>query len=90
MFAGARRGLMPDFILRWTDEYPAERAYSSKLGTIEAAPDSGRTGEHRPDGFALVLGRAKGSLGEGGLPPLASNADFAGFVSHLLGVRTGG
>lgn len=80
---GARRALLPDLILRWTDEYPASRARSERLGTIEAAPDSGRTGEHRPDGFALLLGpRAK----RGGLPPLAHNGDFARFAWELLGV----
>jgi predicted AlkP superfamily phosphohydrolase/phosphomutase len=86
IFSGARRDLLPDFILRWTNEYPATQVSSPELGTIEAAPDSGRTGEHRPDGFALVLGRR---VREGGLPPLAHNADFPRFVSHLLGVRTG-
>lgn len=78
---GARQHLLPDLILRWTDQYPATRAHSERLGTIEAAPDSGRTGEHRPDGFALVLGpRAR----QGGLPPLAHNGDFARFAKHLL------
>jgi predicted AlkP superfamily phosphohydrolase/phosphomutase len=81
---GARQELLPDLILRWTDQVPATRAYSDALGTIEATPDSGRTGEHRPDGFALMLGsRAR----QGGLPPLASNADFGRFASYLLGVR---
>jgi len=86
VLAGARRDLLPDMILRWTDEYPATSARSPALGTIHAAPDSGRTGEHRPGGFALVLGAAAKS---GGLPPLAHNADFPGFVAHLLGVRLG-
>ena len=52
---------------------------------IPPALRAGITGEHRPDGFALVLGRA---VKDGGLPPLAHNADFPRFVSHLLGVRT--
>jgi hypothetical protein len=73
-------------ILRWTDEYPATTACSPALGTIHAAPDSGRTGEHRSGGWALVLGAAAKA---GGLPRLAHNADFPGFVAHLLGVRLG-
>jgi predicted AlkP superfamily phosphohydrolase/phosphomutase len=84
IFSGSRRHLLPDFILRWTEEYPATEVRSPELGLIRAAPDSGRTGEHRPNGFALVLGRG---LKEGGLPQLAHNADFPRFVSHLLGVR---
>jgi len=86
LFTGARQHLLPDFILRWTNEYPVREVGSADLGVISATPDSGRTGEHRPDGFALVLGRA---VKDGGLPPLAHNADFPRFVSHLLGVRTG-
>lgn len=85
IFSGARRHLLPDFILRWTQEYPATEVRSPELGLIRATPDSGRTGEHRPNGFALVLGRG---VKEGGLPPLAHNSDFPRFVSHLLGVRT--
>jgi predicted AlkP superfamily phosphohydrolase/phosphomutase len=85
IFAGARQHLLPDLILRWTNEYPAYEVRSAQLGLIRATPDSGRTGEHRPGGFALVLGRA---LKEGRLPPLAHNRDFPRFVSHLLGVRT--
>lgn len=86
IFSGSRRHLLPDLLLRWTDEYPVSEVRSPELGLIQAGPDSGRTGEHRPDGFALVLGRrAK----EGGLPPLLHNSDFPRFVSHLLGVRAG-
>ena len=84
VFQGARRDLLPDFILRWTDEHPATEVHSPGLGLIRATPDKGRTGEHRPDGFALVLGPA---LKEDRLPPLTHNSEFAGFVAHLLGVR---
>ncbi|HET9488818.1 MAG TPA: alkaline phosphatase family protein [Methylomirabilota bacterium] len=86
IFSGARQQLLPDLILRWAEEKPATELRSPELGLIRAAPDSGRTGEHRPGGFALVLGRG---VKEGGLPPLAHNRDFPRFVSHLLGVRTG-
>jgi hypothetical protein len=41
---GARQHLLPDLILRWTDPYPATRAYSDALGAIDGTPDSGRTG----------------------------------------------
>ncbi|MET0153656.1 MAG: alkaline phosphatase family protein [Candidatus Binatia bacterium] len=85
-FTGARRDLLPDLILRWTDEYPVTTVHSAALGTIQAAPDSGRTGEHRPDGFAVVLGAG---AAKGEFPPLAHNADFPRFVAHLLGVRLG-
>jgi predicted AlkP superfamily phosphohydrolase/phosphomutase len=86
IFSGARQDLLPDLILRWTDEYPVTEVRSPELGLIKGAPDSGRTGEHRANGFALVLGRG---VKNGGLPPLAHGRDFPRFVSHLLGVRTG-
>lgn len=86
VFSGSRRHLLPDLLLRWTDEYPVAEVSSPELGLIQAGPDSGRTGEHRPDGFALVLGHR---VKEGGLPPLAHNSDIPRFVCHLLGVRAG-
>jgi predicted AlkP superfamily phosphohydrolase/phosphomutase len=86
LFSGARQHLLPDFILRWTEEYPKTEVRSPELGLIRGTPDTGRTGEHRSAGFALVLGPG---LKHDGLPPLAHNSDFPRFVSHLLGVRTG-
>jgi len=79
---GERAHLLPDYILRWSHEYPATRVESPGLGTIDATPLLGRTGEHRPSGFAIVRGPA---LAEGDLPPLAHNQDFPRFVAHLLG-----
>jgi predicted AlkP superfamily phosphohydrolase/phosphomutase len=81
IFPGARSDLLPDFILRWSDERPTSRVSSPLLGEIEAAPDRGRTGEHNPGGFALVLGAA---LRQGSLPPLAHNRDFRAFVNHFF------
>lgn len=80
---GARSDLLPDLILRWSDHYPTTRVDSPELGSFDAMPETGRTGEHRPEGFAVVLGPA---LGRDDLPPLAHNQDFRRFVSHLLGV----
>jgi predicted AlkP superfamily phosphohydrolase/phosphomutase len=84
VFPGSRRHLLPDVLVRWTDEYPVSEVRSAALGLIRGAPDSGRTGEHRPNGFALVLGR---KIREQGLPSLTHNSDFPRFVSHLLGAH---
>jgi len=81
---GSRRDLLPDLILRWSDQYPTTQVRSPSLGTIEATPETGRTGEHRPEGFAIVLGPA---LQQTDLPRLAHNQDVAAFAKHLLGVR---
>ena len=77
--------MLPDLILRWSDVHPATRVHSPEIGVIEAMPDSGRTGEHRPDGFALVLGAAQRS---GSMPPLRHIQDFPSAVRHLLGVHS--
>jgi len=84
IFPGSRQDLLPDLLVRWVDsEYPVSEVRSPDLGLIHGAPDSGRTGEHRPDGFALVLGAA---IKQGALPPLSHNSHFPHFVSHLLGL----
>ena len=79
---GERAHLLPDFILRWNAQHPATRVHSDELGTIEAMPETGRTGEHRTGGFAIVRGPLAGG---DGAPPLAHNQDFPRFVAHLLG-----
>ena len=85
VFPGSRQHLLPDLLVRWTEEYPVSEVYSPALGLIRGAPDSGRTGEHRSGGFALVLGRG---AKEGGLPQLSHNSDFPRFVSHLLDLHS--
>ena len=84
LYPGVRQHLLPDLLLRWKEDYPIQEVNSDSLGVVVAAPDSGRTGEHRPNGFAIVLGRGR----EGGLPALTHNSDFPEFVSHLLGIRS--
>ncbi len=86
IYSGARQHLLPDLLLQWNREYPADEVTSQSLGIVKAAPDSGRTGEHRPEGFALILGNW---LKEGGLPPLTHNIEFPRFVSHLMGMPAG-
>ena len=48
---------------------------------------SGRGGDHRSAGFAVVLGRQPG---QDGLPSLGHNADFRGFVEQLMNPPGGG
>lgn len=81
LFPGARREILPDFILRWADHPPASRATSELIGELVVEPDRGRTGEHRPGGFALVVGRG---VRTETLPPLAHNRHFPRLVTHLL------
>ena len=55
LFPGARCELLPDLIVRWAHRRRATKIYSDQLGEITAEPETGRTGEHRPNGFAVVL-----------------------------------
>jgi predicted AlkP superfamily phosphohydrolase/phosphomutase len=55
-FPGARRDRLPDLVVRWSGAPPASRARSDLIGTIDAGLATGRGGNHRPDGFAAVLG----------------------------------
>ncbi|MCI0417356.1 Gfo/Idh/MocA family oxidoreductase [bacterium] len=54
IYPGIRQHLLPDLLLRWSHEYPVTEVSSKSIGVVKGAPDSGRTGEHRPDGFAIV------------------------------------
>lgn len=78
---GARRDLMPDLIIRWAHRPRASRIYSDELGELAAEPETGRTGEHRVEGFAVLL-QPNGSAEP--LPPLSHNTHFPEFVRHLL------
>jgi predicted AlkP superfamily phosphohydrolase/phosphomutase len=55
-FPGPERHRLPDLLVSWTDDGPIE-AVRSEDGTIvtERSPDP-RSGNHRPDGFAIVCG----------------------------------
>jgi len=78
---GVRRELMPDLIIRWAHRRRATRIYSDELGELVAEPETGRTGEHATNGFALLLDQ-NGSADQ--LPPLSHNTHFPEFVRHLL------
>jgi hypothetical protein len=81
VFPGARSGLLPDFVVRWEDLRQATRIHSDAYGEFSAEPDTGRCGEHRSRGFAVLLGPRK----DDNLPPLAHGKDFPRFVRALLG-----
>ena len=81
LLPGARCELLPDLIVRWAHRRRATKIYSDQLGEITAEPETGRTGEHRPNGFAVVLDQ-NGSTDR--LPLLSHNTHFPEFVRNLL------
>ncbi len=56
LFPGKRSKYLPDMIITWNELKPATHIYSDQLGTFRAELGSGRRGNHRSDGFAVLLG----------------------------------
>src|SRR5690606_5815329 len=83
VFPGPRCHLVPDHVVRWQWVLPARAVASPTLGRMVAELRTGRTGDHRPGGFAVVLA-PDGRTGRP--PPLADVADLAGLARSLLAV----
>jgi predicted AlkP superfamily phosphohydrolase/phosphomutase len=81
VFPGARSRLLPDLVVRWEKLRQATQIRSDSYGAFSAEPDTGRCGEHRPPGFAVLLGPRRHEA----LPALAHGRDFPVFVRALLG-----
>lgn len=81
-FPGKRSAQLPDLIVTWEAGIPAATVRSSALGTLSAQRDTGRSGNHRHQGFALILD-SQGS----GWPPLAGICDLAPAIAQWLAPR---
>jgi predicted AlkP superfamily phosphohydrolase/phosphomutase len=55
-FQGPRSGELPDIAVVWNPASPISALASQAIGTISGQAPEGRTGNHRPDGFALFRG----------------------------------
>jgi len=55
-FAGPRSSELPDIAIVWNPNSPITALTSAAMGTISGKSTEGRTGNHRPDGFALFSG----------------------------------
>jgi predicted AlkP superfamily phosphohydrolase/phosphomutase len=55
-FSGPRASELPDIAIVWNPNSPITGLTSQALGTISGTSTAGRTGNHRPDGFALFRG----------------------------------
>ena len=54
-FPGAHQRRLPDAVVSWTGVPTVSRIHSPTLGTITAELPTGRSGNHHPDGFAIVV-----------------------------------
>src|SRR5262245_7247706 len=57
VFPGARQAMLPDAVVSWTGVPTASAIASSILGTIAADLPTGRSGNHHPEGFTIVMER---------------------------------
>lgn len=79
-FPGPRSHRLPDVVVTWSGAPPADAVASERLGAIAGSIATGRTGNHRPEGFSITLlpGAERGGEAEAGhitgLAPLALHA----------------
>jgi len=81
-FPGKRTDLLPDAIVTWSGLAPASRVYSDKLGALTTEPGTGRAGNHRPDGFCVIVEGGKGRARR--VPPPRHISELGAFVRALL------
>ncbi len=82
MFPGERSYLLPDLIVLWKPERPANEIWSERLGSIKAELKTGRGGIHTGDGFAVLAGALERMDNQ--IPELRDIRDYKGFVTELL------
>lgn len=62
VFPGDRSQLLPDAIITWDNSVPATSVVSPGLGRFDAQFETGRSGNHRHEGFALVAGKRQSEI----------------------------
>jgi predicted AlkP superfamily phosphohydrolase/phosphomutase len=76
-YRGAAVPRLPDLIVRWSDVPPVQRV-NSAFGLIDGDPGTGRGGNHRSDGFQIVLQPAEHRAAE------AEPMDITALASMVL------
>jgi predicted AlkP superfamily phosphohydrolase/phosphomutase len=81
LYPGPRSDLLPDLVILWNELLPVPEIYADNGSRLTGRLTTGRTGEHQPNGFAIVTGNKRRLEGA---PPLKHIVDFAAFTRHLL------
>lgn len=77
-FSGRRVDHLPDLIVTWSGALPTDRIESDRIGPVTARLATGRSGNHRPDGFCAVSVPGREAR------PLADGRDLANFVRSVF------
>ncbi|HVE66150.1 MAG TPA: hypothetical protein VNC59_06185, partial [Thermoanaerobaculia bacterium] len=64
-YPGPRLDNLPDLVVTWSGLPPTERIESALIGPVTAELATGRSGNHRSDGFCAVSGLEPGTLKDG-------------------------
>jgi predicted AlkP superfamily phosphohydrolase/phosphomutase len=86
IYPGPRQERLPDVVVGYRYSPPARRLLSDVLGDIETPPNTGRLGNHRPDGFCVVLNPSPDLAAAGALTHVR---DLAPIVLRLYGCDAG-
>ena len=81
LFSGAQIDYLPDLFVIWREHKSSSRARSDRFGLLPAEPQTGRSGNHTADGFAVIISPT-GSVTE--RPPLNSVTDLAKWVTDAV------
>lgn len=82
VYPGPNRHLLPDAVILWDRCPPATQVEGPGIGRLSGRLTTGRTGDHRPEGFAVLTGP---SQGRDGITAPTDVADLAGLSRSLLG-----
>jgi predicted AlkP superfamily phosphohydrolase/phosphomutase len=82
-FPGSRTELLPDAVVTWSGLPPISQVHSDEIGSLAAEPSTGRAGNHRPDGFCVIVEGARQR--ERRIPPPNHISELSTYVCALLG-----
>jgi predicted AlkP superfamily phosphohydrolase/phosphomutase len=65
-FEGDRADRLPDLAVTWREALPATDVYSERVGSVRAKLATGRSGNHRSEGFLAVVGKHRAATASDG------------------------
>jgi predicted AlkP superfamily phosphohydrolase/phosphomutase len=82
-FAGPRSAELPDIAIVWNSNAPINALASPDIGVIEGRPPPDRSGNHRPEGFALFRGA---SFAAGASEQKGDGRQIPAVILNLFGI----